>query len=258
MRLRQRITLIVSIMTLSLSCLSQLTVASGEPGTVIISAASSLTNVMHSLATDFEKRYPSVTIIFNFGATGNLLAQMSQGAPVDIFASASVKHMDQAQEKGLIVAQSRKIFAANTLVLAKPARATTPLAGLRDLTSDQVERIAIGKPETVPAGQYAKEILVEAGLWETLEGKLIFGSSVRQVLDYLRRGEVDAALIYATDATIAKEQVRVVTDLPGRQILYPAALVKTSHAPQQAAIFLEYLSTDAARNILKDQGFLTP
>lgn len=232
--------------------------AADAPWTIIISAAASLTNVMQALAKDFEQRHPAVTITCNFGATGDLLAQMSQGAPVDIFASASARHMDQAQKKGLIVPESRKTFAANTLVLAKPAGTTIPLRGLGDLTSAQVERIGIGKPETVPAGQYAKEALVAAGLWEAVEKKLIFASSVRQVLDYLRRGEVDAALIYATDAMLAKEQIMVVTDLPGSRIMYPVALVKTTHDRERATMFLDYLATDAARAILGEQGFLLP
>ncbi|MDD5759744.1 MAG: molybdate ABC transporter substrate-binding protein [Desulfobulbaceae bacterium] len=232
--------------------------ATDMPGPIIISAAASLTNVMQSLGKNFEERHPDVKITFNFGATGALLAQMSQGAPVDVFASASVKHMDQAQQQGLIAVDSRRIFAGNTLVLAKPRSSSIPLTGLGDLTSPHVERIGIGKPETVPAGQYGKEALLAAGLWTAVEGKLIFGNSVRQVLDYLRRGEVDAALIYATDAKIAKEQIVVVTDLPGNRILYPIALVKTTNNRKGAMLFLNYLTTDSARAILEDHGFSMP
>lgn len=234
------------------------TAAAGEPRTIIVSAAASLTNVMQSLGKDFEKQRAGVRVTFNFGSTGDLIAQMSQGAPVDLFVSASVKHMDQAQDKGLIVTQSRKIFAGNTLVLAKPAGGTIPLNGLRDLTSAQVERIGIGKPETVPAGHYAKEALLAAGLWNQVEGRLILGSSARQVLDYLRRGEVDAALIYATDAKVAKGQVVVVTELADSRIVYPVALAQTVGDREAATLFLDYLSTEAARAILRDHGFLLP
>lgn len=232
--------------------------AAEAPGGLIISAAASLTNVMQLLAKDFAQRNPGLSTTFNFGSTGDLLAQMSQGAPVDIFVSASAKHMDQAQEKGLILTESRKTFAGNTLVLAKPASGTVALNGLLDLSAATVQRIGIGKPETVPAGQYAKEALEAAGLWSAVEAKLIFGNSVRQVLDYLRRGEVDAALIYATDARIAKEQVTVVTALPDSRVSYPVALVKTTHDRAGAWLFLDYLATDAARAILAEQGFLLP
>lgn len=234
------------------------TAVAESPTTLIVSAASSLTNVMNSLAKDFEKKNLDVAIICNFGSTGDLLAQMSQGAPVDIFASASIRHMDQAQEKGLIVVPTRKNFASNVLVLAQPVNSTRALTGISDLISAKVERIGIGKPESVPAGQYAKEVLVAAGLWKELEGKLIFGSSVRQVLDYLRRGEVDAALIYATDAKMASKHVGVVTKLPGERILYPIALVKTTQAREKATLFLEYLATKEAQVILADHGFLSP
>lgn len=225
---------------------------------LIISAAASLTNVMQDMARDFERQHPNVTITCNVGATGDLLAQMSQGAPVDIFASASVKHMDQAQEKDLIFSESRKTFAGNTLVLARPAKGTIPLNELLDLTAPSVARIGIGKPESVPAGSYGKEALVAAGLWTAVESKLIFGSSVRQVLDYLRRGEVDAALIYASDAKTATGQVEIVTELTGTRILYPVALATTTRDRETAAVFLAYLTTDAARALLSSHGFLVP
>lgn len=232
--------------------------AAEAPAGLIISAAASLTNVMQLLAKDFAQRNPGLSTTFNFGSTGDLLAQMSQGAPVDIFVSASAKHMDQAQDKGLILAESRKTFASNTLVLARPASSAKAVNGLLDLSAATVERIGIGKPETVPAGQYGKEALMAAGLWSAVEAKLIFGNSVRQVLDYLRRGEVDAALIYATDARVAKEQVTVVTALPDSRVSYPVALVKTTHDRAGALRFLDYLATDATRAILADQGFLLP
>ncbi len=228
------------------------------PKTIIVSAASSLTDVMRALGRDFEQRNPGVMVTFNFGATGDLLAQMKQGAPVDIFASASLKHMDLARDEGLIVVQSRRTFAVNTLVLAKPASSALPLVGFSDLASEQVERIGIGKPETVPAGEYGKAALLAAGLWEQLQPKLIFGNSVRQILDYLRRNEVDAALIYATDAKAAKGQVEVVIKVAGSRIIYPIALAQKGQDRRTATLFMNYLSSTPARAILLDAGFLLP
>lgn len=261
MKQRQRLTSFIWIMLMlfGLCAMAPQAMAAEASAAVIVSAAASTTNVMQALGQDFENRYPGVPLTFNFGASGNLLVQIAQGAPVDIFITASVKDMDQAQEKGLIDMQSRRTFAENTLVLAKPIHSTIPLSGLGDLSSAQVERIGIGKPESVPAGRYGKEALRAAGLWEAVQGKLIFGSSVRQVLDYLRRGEVDAAMIYATDARIAKEQVTVVANLEVRdRILYPAALVRASLNGKQARLFLDYLATEAARAILAEHGFLAP
>ena len=232
--------------------------ATAAPRNLIISAAASMTELMQALGEDFCKKQPGITTTYNFGASGDLLAQISQGAPVDIFVSASVRHMDQAQEKGLVEPASRRIFAGNTLVLAQPAGSKLTLAGLADLTKAEVGRIGIGKPESVPAGQYAKEALVAAGIWTAVEGKLIFGNSVRQILDYLRRGEVDGGLVYATDVIKAKDQVRIVAEVQGSRVLYPVGLVKTSHDQEAAAMFLDYLATDAARAIIQEHGFSLP
>ena len=254
---KQRITICLLVMAIALFAPAQLTRAAA-PRNILISAAASMTEVMLALGDDFGNKHPGITTTYNFGASGDLLAQISQGAPVDIFISASPKHMDQAQEKGVVDPASRMLFAGNTLVLAQPVSSKLTLTGVADLTKAEVERIGIGKPESVPAGQYAKEALVAAGIWTVVAGKLIFGSSVRQVLDYLRRGEVDCGLVYATDVIKAKEQVRVVAEVQGSRVLYPAGLVKASHDPEAAALFLEYLGTDGARAIIKEHGFSLP
>ena len=124
--------------------------------------------------------------------------------------------MNQAQDKGLIVPASRKNFVSNTLVLIAPEKSgSLPLAGLGDLASPEVKRVALGNPETVPVGRYTQEALTKAGLWETLKPKFIYGESVRQVLDYVSRGEVDAGFVFATDAAIAKGKVKTVAEVQG-------------------------------------------
>ncbi len=232
--------------------------ASANRGEIIVSAAASLTNVMGTLGKDFERLHPGAKVIFNFGATGDLLAQISQGAPVDVFFSANEKYMDKAEGKGLIDPVSRKDFAGNVLVLARPATGQTAVSGLRDLTRPQVKRIAIGKPETVPAGQYAEKVLRAAGMWEAVQPKLIFASSVRQALDYLQRGEVDCGLVYATDVKVTNGQVTTVAEMPGTKVLYPVALTKAGSGRQSARMFLSYLDSDAARATLRQAGFLLP
>ncbi|MHB8808984.1 MAG: molybdate ABC transporter substrate-binding protein [Desulfobulbaceae bacterium] len=253
----QRITTCLLAMAFALFVTTQLATAA-EPRTILISTAASMTELIQALGEDFSKKNPGITTTYNFGASGDLLAQIIQGAPVDIFISASRKHMDQAQGKGVVDPASRKIFAGNVLVLAQPAGSKLVLAGLADLKKAEVERIGIGKPESVPAGQYAKDALVAAGVWTAVEGKLIYGSSVRQVLDYLRRGEIDCGLIYATDAAAATEQVRIVTEVQGSKVLYPAGLVKASHDQEAATMFLDYLATDGARAIIQQHGFSLP
>lgn len=248
----------VFLVALFMPCAGLVMTAWGGQQHIIISAAASLTELVQALGTDFGARQPGVTTTFNFGGSGDLLAQISQGAPVDVFISASGNHMDQAEAKGLIVPATRRIFAGNFLVLAQPAGNSPALAGLADLAKPEVARIGIGKPESVPAGQYAREALVAGGIWKAVEDKLIFGSSVRQVLDYLRRGEVDCGLVYATDVMRAGGQVRIAAAVESSRIFYPAAMVATSHEREAVAMFLAYLATDAAQAIIREHGFSLP
>jgi molybdate transport system substrate-binding protein len=224
-----------------------------------VSAAASLTNAFPEIGQLFEKQHPGTKIIFNFAATGPLLQQIAQGAPVDVFASADQKSMNQAQEKGLIVPASRKDFVSNTLVLIVPQDSKLALSGLKDLTSPAVKRVALGNPATVPVGRYTREALTKAGLWEALQPKLIMGESVRQVLDYVSRAEVDAGFVFATDAAIAKGKVTTVTQVQGHQpIVYPVALVAAGQKKALAQEFLNFLFAPESVAILAKYGFGKP
>jgi molybdate transport system substrate-binding protein len=223
---------------------------------LIVSAAASLTNALKEVAGQFEKTHPGTKIVCNFAASGPLLQQIAQGAPVDVFASADQKTMNQAQEKGLIVPASRKNFVTNTLVLIAPEKSGLSLAGLGDLASPGVKRVALGNPATVPVGRYTQEALTKAGSWETLKPKYIYGESVRQVLDYVSRGEVDAGFVFATDAGIAKRKVKTVAGVQGHQpIIYPVALVAASQKKALAQDFLDFVMSPAAQEIFKKYGF---
>lgn len=223
---------------------------------LIVSAAASLTNAFPEIGKLFEKQHPGTKIIFNFAASGPLLQQIAQGAPVDVFASADQQTMNQAQEKGLIVPASRKNFVSNTLVLITPEKSGLPLAGPKDLASPEVKRVALGNPETVPVGRYTREALVNMGLWDQLSPKFILGESVRQVLDYVSRGEVDAGFVFATDAAIGKGKVKTVTGVQGHQpIIYPVALVGASQKQALAQSFVDFILSPPAQEIFKKYGF---
>jgi molybdate transport system substrate-binding protein len=226
---------------------------------LIVSAAASLTNALKEVAGAFEKTHPGTRIVYNFAASGVLLQQMAKGAPVDVFASADQKTMDQAQEKGLIIPASRKNFVSNALVLIAPGKSGLPLAGPGDLGSPQIKRVALGNPATVPVGRYTQEALSKSGLWESLKPKFIYGESVRQVLDYVSRGEVDAGLVYATDAAIAKGKVKTVAVVQGHQpIVYPVALVAAGQKQALAQEFLNFLFAPDSVAILSKYGFGKP
>ena len=167
--------------------------------------------------------------------------------------------MNQAQEKSLIVPASRKNFVSNKLVLIVPRDSKLSLSGPKDLLSPSVKRVALGNPATVPVGRYTQEGLTQAGLWETLQPKLISGASVRQVLDYVSRGEVDAGFVFATDAAIAPGKVKTVAEVQGHQpILYPAALVAASPMKALGQAFLDFLSAPEGVAILEKYGFGHP
>jgi molybdate transport system substrate-binding protein len=239
--------------------------ASAQAGaaTLTVSAASSLTEAFREIADAFMARAPDVRIRLNFASSGTLLQQIAKGAPVDVFACADPKTMDDAREQGLIVAKQRRDFAANTLVLIVPAGgAGAPgigLSTLEDLAKPAFRRIALGNPASVPVGRYARRALESAGLWTALEAKLINAQNVRQVLDYVARGEVEAGFVYATDAAIMKDKVRVVLTVPlERPVLYPIAPIASSANAAAARAFVDFVATAQAQQILVRHGFSRP
>ncbi len=246
-----------------LSCLAPLLCSSvgtaAAQQELIVSAAASLTNAFGDIGKQFEAAHPGTKVVFNFGASGALLQQLSQGAPVDVFASADQEAMDQAQNKNLIVPETRADFVSNSLVLIVPKEVKVSVRSLDDLKASSVTRVALGNPETVPAGRYAKEALLNAGLWDELAPKCILGNTVRQVLDYVSRGEVDAGFVFATDAAMAKEKVSTVLSLgQHKPILYPTAVVAGSEKKDAARRFVEFTRSDEGRQILNRYGFGKP
>ncbi len=224
-----------------------------------VSAAASLTNAFTELGTKFESLHPGTKIIFNFAASGALLQQIEQGAPVDVFASADQKTMNQAKEKKLILDDSRKDFVSNSLVLIVPAASKLSIKSAQDLTQKDVSKIALGKPETVPVGRYTQEALTNEGLWETLGPKFIPADTVRQVLDYVSRGEVDAGFVFATDAAVAKEKVRVAAKMEKHQpIVYPVAVLAATQKKELAQRFVDFILSAEGQEILSRYGFGKP
>ena len=226
---------------------------------LIVSAAASLTNGFQEVGKKFEDANPGVKVIFNFAASGPLLQQIEGGAPVDVFASADQKTMDQARDKQMVLNESRKNFVSNQLVLIVPEGSKLPIKSALDLGGKEITRVALGKPETVPAGRYTQEALTNDGLWETLSPKFIPGDSVRQVLDYVSRGEVDAGFVFATDAAIAKDKVKVVAVMEKHKpILYPVAIVSATQKKELAQRFLDFVLSEDGLKILSQYGFGKP
>lgn len=230
--------------------------------TLTVCAAASLTDAFKQIAPRFEAARPGVTLRLNFAASGVLLQQIAQGAPVDVFASADQDTMNRGIEQQLIAPDTRRDFAANALVLIAPADNSTSgpaLASLGDLVKPEVKRIAVGKPASVPAGRYAQASLQGVNLWTLLQPKIVFADNVRQVLDYVSRGEVEAGFVYRTDAEIAKDRLRIVMTVGGHApVTYPVAVVADSRQAALARDFIAFLGGAEAQSILARYGFGKP
>lgn len=222
---------------------------------LIISAASSLTGVMKKIEDAFEKESPSNSIVTNFASSGALLQQIKMGAPVDVYLSASTEFMDRAQKERLIIKETRTDFATGRLVLIVPSDSTLSISDINDVLNRKIRKLAIGNTGTVPAGRYVKTALMHSGLWGKIQDKLIISNSVRQVLDYTGRGEVDAGFVYAAD-TRSTSKVKTILEINNTgKITYPAAVVSGSKHRRSGIRFIEFLKSDEAHGILAASGF---
>lgn len=226
---------------------------------VTVSAASSLTNAFQDIGRAFEAQNADTRVLFNFGASGSLVQQITRGAPVDVFAAADQESMDRAQSGGAVERASRFNFARNQLVVALPIDSAMKINELTDVAKSEIQRVAIGNPDSVPAGRYAKVALEKAGIWEQVKPKAINTVNVRQALDYVARAETDLAFVYLTDAQIMAKRVRVAFRVAVPEpILYPVATVRGGGNYAGGQKFAAFLRTEAAQSILAKYGFEKP
>lgn len=235
----------------------------GTPGpdsattTLTVSAAASVQDALRDIQVAYQAESPEIAVVYNFGPSGSLAQQIAQGAPVDIFLSASQPWMDRLAAEGAILEVSRQDLLQNAMVLVAPTGSA--IASFDDLGTGAAGKIAVGRPESVPAGGYAKEVLMTLGLFEALQSKLVFAKDVRQVLSYVETGNVDAGLVYATDAQLSGRVKILATAPPDSHapIVYPVAIAQDSNQVAAAKDFLTFLSTDAAAKIFQGYGFST-
>jgi molybdate transport system substrate-binding protein len=224
---------------------------------ITVSAAVSLRDAFREISKQYEER-TGARVNFNFGASGALQKQIESGAPVDVFASAGIPQMDALGTQGLIAPETRRDFARNTLVLIVPTDNTSGITTFADLGDAKVTKLAIGNPKTVPVGQYAEQSLTRLGLWHRLGPKLILAEDVRQALDYVARGEVDAGMVYASDVRATGARVRAVATAPPDShdpILYPIAVVRASVRQDAARAFIDAVTNDEGQRTLGKYGF---
>jgi len=224
---------------------------------IMVSAALSLKAPFEDMGRSFEAKRPGTKVIFNFGASGMLQRQIEGGAPSDIFASASPKEMDSLESGGFLIKGTRSNFAGNTIVLIVPSQSHLRIRSFDDLRKKEIRRIALGNPATVPAGKYAEEVLKNSGLWETLKDRIVLCENVRQVMDYTARNEVDAGMVFRTDASAGKdvEIIAEASEQSHKPVLYVIAAIKGPKNEMLAKEFISLLMSDEGRKILKKYGF---
>ena len=220
-----------------------------------ISAAASLQDALTDITATFEKEHPNVHITYNFGASGSLQQQISQGAPVDLFFSAAEDKFDMLVEEGLIEKDKGIDLVGNEIVLVVPKDSNKGIKAFEDLT--KAEKISIGTPETVPAGKYAQETLEHLKIWTAVEKKIVYAKDVRQVLTYIETNNVDAGIVYKTDALISPkvEIVATAKENTHAPIIYPVGVIKNSSHPKEAQLFYEYLQNEQSITTFKKYGF---
>jgi len=247
------------LLAIGLPILTSSPVVAQSNTSLLISAAASLKEALEEIKPLYQQSKSNVNISYNFGSSGALQQQIEQGAPADIFISAAKKQVDALEQKGLLVTGTRNIIAKNRLVLVVPKN-VVGITSFYSLKDAEVKKIAIGEPRSVPAGQYAQQVLEKLKIWTEVKSKLVFANNVRQVLASVESGNADAGLVYITDAKISN-QIKVVVTADEKYhspIIYPLAVVKRSKNINAAKDFSQFLSSDQAKMVFKKYGFILP
>jgi molybdate transport system substrate-binding protein len=229
------------------------------PIELTISAAASMTDSLKEIQKLYEAK-ANVKLSFNFGASGSLQQQIEQGAPVDLFVSASTKNMKALLDKKLVEADKQGNVVSNELVVIVPADGHVKLDKMEDLPQAGLFKVAVGEPASVPAGSYAKEALMKLKLWEPLQPILVLTKDVRQVLTYVESGNADAGFVYRSDAQgSTKSKVAFAVDPTSyTPIDYPVGVITASKHPKEAQALYDYLRSAEAQAVFTRYGFAPP
>ncbi|MER2089777.1 MAG: molybdate ABC transporter substrate-binding protein [Sporosarcina sp.] len=224
---------------------------------ILVAAASSMTPALTEIAAEFEKSNKDVRVSFSFGSSGKLAQQIKGGAPVDVFISASSTDMDTLEEDNKVRLDTRTDITKNTLVVIRQKNDDNSRLSEENPFTSRIDHFAIGNPETVPAGVYAREALIKLGEWETLEPKFVFGKDVRQVVTFVETGNAERGIVFASDAH-SSDKVEVIFEIDPAMhssVVYPGAIITATKQPKEARAFLEYMKTPQVQEILLNHGF---
>lgn len=251
---------VLSVMALLSFCIFGMSVAAAREvprKQVVVAAAASLKEMMGERIGQYADVDPEVEIVMTYGGSGVLQRQIEQGAPVDVFIAAAPANMDALEKSALILKGTRRDMFGNELVLAVPIDSELACS-FGSLATQEVSRIAIGEPAGVPVGSYAKEVFTALGVFEAVRRKAVYAKDARQVLAYVERGEVEAGVVYSTDAAGSK-QVKVVATAPEGShapIVYVAAVTTTGLHAEAARKFLAWLCNEEGKKVFEKYGFI--
>lgn len=262
--MKKLITIITLFTVLSLSLLgcgtsSANSTSSNETIDLTISAAASLQFPMDEIAENFQADNPNIKVSINYASSGSLRKQIEQGAPADLFFSANIKHFDELIPQNLVDEDSRTEFAHNKICLIFDNKLKETIKTIEDINNQAINKISIGTPETVPAGNYAKQSLEFYNLFDKVEDKIVYGKSVKDVVAYVESGNVDVGMVYFSDTTTMKENITYidVDDSSHKAIQYVCGIVSSSKQKDASKKFIEYVQSQKGKESLNKYGFIT-
>lgn len=231
-----------------------------KPISIIISASAVLTEVFTDIEEEFEAENPEIDVIMNFANAGSLRMQIEGGAPIDVYSPADRVQMDILVSDGFVYNDSRKDFAGSYLVIIVPKGNVLNLTTMEDLSKSEVKWIASTDTEVSTVGKYAKQSLIEKGLWNSVQNKMIIGDTVKNAMVHVERGEVDAGFVFMTDIKTAKpDTIELITSVPmSETINYPIAVVKSTQHQKESQSFVDFVTGEKGSSILEQYGFTIP
>jgi molybdate transport system substrate-binding protein len=258
--MRRRSILPILTVALALSALSATTAAPLAAAELQVFAAASLTDALREISAEYAKTAGATgdRPLLNLGASSTLARQIQEGAPADLFLSADEAKMDGLEKRKLLLSGTRRSVLSNALVVVVPVDSNLKISGAADLAGRSIRALALAEPRSVPAGIYAREYLQRKGLWSRVIDRVVPTENVRAALAAVESGNVDAGIVYRTDAGISKK-VRIAYEVPqadAPKISYPFAVLAESERREAARRFLDYLVSPPSLAVFRKHGFL--
>jgi molybdate transport system substrate-binding protein len=233
------------------------TITTSPSDEITVAAASDLTPAFEEIGRAFESSYKT-KVVFVFGSTGMLTRQIENGAPMDLFAAASMSYIDELDQKGLIIPDSKAIYARGRITLWTPSDSTLRLEDIKDLARPEVTRIAIANPDHAPYGLAARQALESAGIWESVKPKLVYGDNIRQTLQYAQTGNVEVAIVALSLSKESHGRWSLIPEELHKPLDQGLAIMKTTKKEQSARAFATFLTGPTGRAVMEKYGFTFP